>query len=54
MLPAIMAAISIAQKKAAQQNTDKQAFNKMNTQNMLANNQQQMQLPKMQNVFGSY
>lgn len=54
MLPIIMAAISMAQQKAAQQNANQQAFNQMNTQNLLANNQQQMQLPKMQNVFGSY
>jgi len=54
MLPVIMAAISMAQQKAAQQNADQQAFNQMNTQNLLANNQQQPQMPKMQNVFGSY
>lgn len=55
MLPIIMAAISMAQQKAQQQAADQQAFNQMNTQNLLANNQQQQpQLPKMQNVFGSY
>lgn len=54
MLPVIMAAISLAQQKAQQQQANQQAFNQMNTQNLLANNQQQMQLPKMQSVFGSY
>lgn len=53
MLPVIMAAISMAQQKAKQQQADQQAFNQMNTQNLLANNQQP-QMPKMQNVFGSY
>ena len=35
MFPLIMAAISMAQKKAQQQQADQQAFNQMNTQNLL-------------------
>lgn len=54
MLPAILMAVQALQQKAQQQNADQQAFNQMNTQNLLANNQQQPQMPKMQNVFGSY
>lgn len=53
MLPAILMAVQALQQKAQQQNADQQAFNAANTQNMLANNQQ-MHMPKMQNVFGSY
>lgn len=54
MFPLIMAAISMAQKKAQQQQADQQAFNQMNTQNMLANTQQQPQLPTIKSVYGSY
>lgn len=54
MLPVIMAAISLAQQKAAQQNADQQAFNQMNTQNLLANNQQQPQMPTIKSVYGGY
>jgi len=54
MLPAILMAVQALQQKAQQQNADQQAFNAANTQNLLANNQQQPQMPKMQNVFGSY
>lgn len=53
MLPVIMAAISMAQQKAQQQAADRQAFNQMNTQSLLASNQQP-QMPKIQNVFGTY
>lgn len=54
MFPLIMAAISMAQKKAQQQQADQQAFNQMNTQNMLANTQQQPQMPTIKSVYGSY
>lgn len=54
MIPLILAAVQMAQQKAQQQQADQQAFNQMNTQNLLANSQQQPQMPKMQNVFGSY
>jgi len=52
MFPLIMAAISMAQKKAQQQQADQQAFNQMNTQNLLANTQPQ--LPTIKSVYGSY
>lgn len=54
MFPLIMAAISMAQKKAQQQQADQQAFNQMNTQNLLANNQQPAQMPTIKSVYGSY
>lgn len=54
MFPLIMAAIQMAQQKAQQQQADQQAFNQMNTQNMLANNQQQPQMPTIKSVYGSY
>lgn len=54
MLPAILMATRALQQKAQQQQAGQQAFNAANTQNLLANNQLQMQMPKMQNVFGSY
>ena len=54
MFPLIMAAIQMAQQKAQQQNQDIANFNAMNTQNMLANNQQPAQMPTIKSVYGSY
>lgn len=46
MIPLILAAISMAQKKAQNEQNSIDQFNQANTQNLLAQNNQQQQMPQ--------
>jgi len=49
MIPLILAAIKMAQQKAQNEQNSIDQFNQANTQNLLAQNNQQQQMPQFDN-----